>query len=282
MNRLVLFAAAGLALVGAMNAVAQIPNAGFETWSAGAPAGWITNNIPALATPITQSSSARTGLSSMRGQVVSFTGLGAYGPVAWAFAPYNQRPAALTGYYQFTSVQSDSFAVVVLLTKGGSPIAGGVFESGAERTTWTQFTAPLEYANADVPDSLYIEVLIVPGADDSVHIGSQFLLDDLSLTGTATSVEIEGSLPQTYALGQNYPNPFNPSTVIRYELPAAGRVTLSVYTVLGQEVATLIDGERPAGVHEVRFDAADLPSGVYLYRIQSGSFTQTRKMALAR
>lgn len=282
MKQMVRYAVAGLVLLGAMSAVAQIPNAGFETWSAGAPAGWLVNNIPPLATPITQSSSAHAGLSAMRGQVVSITGLGAYGPVAWAFAPYNQRPAALTGYYQFTSVQSDSFAIVVILTKGGSPIAGGAFESGAERTSWTQFTVPLEYASADIPDSLYIEVLIVPGADDSLHVGSQFLLDDLSFTGTATSVKNEGSLPQAYALGQNYPNPFNPSTVIRYELPAAGRVTLSVFTMLGQKVATLVDGDRPAGVHEVRFDATDLPSGVYLYRVQSGAFIQTRKMALTR
>jgi hypothetical protein len=271
-----------LALIAGLTAHAQIPNASFETWSAGVPTGWITNNIPSLATPITQSATARTGSASLKGQVVDFTGLGTYGPVAWAVAPYNQRPAALTGYYQFTSVQSDSFAIFAILSKGGVGVAVGEFDSAVQRTNWTQFTVPLEYYDATIPDSMYIEVLIIPGANDTLHAGSQFLLDDLAFTGTATSVEAEAPIPAAYALDQNYPNPFNPSTLIRYELPASGPVKLSVFTLLGQSVATLVDGEQPAGIHEVRFDAVGLPSGMYLYRIQAGSFVQTRKMTLMR
>lgn len=282
MKRSNLVALVGLLLLAHSISLAQIVNAGFETWVAGTPTGWITDNIPPVATPITQSSTARTGSSSMKGQVVNITGAGAYGPWAWSFSPTTQRPLALTGYYQFTGVSSDSFAIVAFLTKGGSYIAAASFDSAVQRTVWTQFTATFEYGSGEVPDSLYIELGIIPGADDSVHIGSQFLLDDLALTGTATSVEGERQVPSSYGLAQNYPNPFNPSTLIRYDLPSAGRVTLSVYSVLGQKVATLVDGERPAGTHEVRFTAADLPSGVYLYRIQSGSFVQTKKMTLAR
>jgi hypothetical protein len=282
MKRLVLLALAGLALLFPPGAPAQIVNPGFETWAAGAPTGWLVNNIPPLATPVTQSATARTGSSSLRGEVVPMVEFGPYGPVAWSYAPTTQRPAALTGYYQFTGVQSDSFAIVALLVKNGIPIAGASFESGAQRTTWTQFTAPFDYANSEIPDSVYIEVVVVPGANDSLHVGSQFLLDDLAFSGTATSVEAEGPVPSSYALAQNFPNPFNPSTLIRYELPSAGHVTLSVFTVLGQKVATLVEGERPAGAHELRFDASNLPSGMYLYRIQSGSFIQTRKMTLAR
>jgi len=92
----------------------------------------------------------------------------------------------------------------------------------------------------------------------------------------------ERSLPTDFALSQNYPNPFNPSTVIRFELPRESYVSLKVYTPLGQEIKTLIDGTRSAGVYEVRFDAAGLPSGMYIYRMKAGEFVQSRRILLVR
>ncbi len=81
-----------------------------------------------------------------------------------------------------------------------------------------------------------------------------------------------------YELLQNYPNPFNPTTTIKYSIPIAGLVTLTVYNILGEQVKTLINQEMPAGNHSVQFNASSLASGIYLYRIQFGSFVQTRKM----
>ena len=88
--------------------------------------------------------------------------------------------------------------------------------------------------------------------------------------------------PVQYGLEQNYPNPFNPVTTIRYSAPTAGRVVITVYNALGQEVAVLLDGVREAGVNAVSFDAGRLPSGVYTYRISAGSFTESRKMMLVK
>lgn len=90
------------------------------------------------------------------------------------------------------------------------------------------------------------------------------------------------ALPESYALSQNYPNPFNPSTEIAFALPEAVDVRLVVYDVLGREVVRLVDGPMGAGLHSVRFEAADLPSGTYLYRIEAGTFTETRHMALIK
>lgn len=98
----------------------------------------------------------------------------------------------------------------------------------------------------------------------------------------ATSVGEGNGTPVTYALGQNYPNPFNPSTVIEYSVPSAGDVNLAVFDLLGREVRTLVSGPVTAGVHRVRFDARDLASGVYLYRLRAGDFVQTRKLTLVR
>jgi chitinase len=85
-----------------------------------------------------------------------------------------------------------------------------------------------------------------------------------------------------FVLFNNYPNPFNPSTTIRYELPKTSQVILSVYDILGREVSVLVNERKDAGVHEVKFDAAGLASGVYFYRLQAGNFVQTRKLLLVR
>lgn len=89
-------------------------------------------------------------------------------------------------------------------------------------------------------------------------------------------------IPLTYALEQNFPNPFNPSTTIRYSLPVAGTVILKVHDLLGKEVAVINCGEKPAGQHSVDFMASGLASGVYLYTLQSGAFSQTRKLVILK
>ena len=88
--------------------------------------------------------------------------------------------------------------------------------------------------------------------------------------------------PLTYSLDQNYPNPFNPSTQIKFSLPEAAKVTLKVYNVLGQEVATLLNEVRPAGSYVSLFEANNLATGVYFYRLEAGKFSQVKKMLLLK
>lgn len=89
-------------------------------------------------------------------------------------------------------------------------------------------------------------------------------------------------MPVEYALDQNYPNPFNPSTQIQYSLKEPGHTQLAIYNITGQEVARLVDGRQEAGIYNVTFSASALPSGMYFYRLQSGSFSQTAKMVLLK
>jgi hypothetical protein len=88
--------------------------------------------------------------------------------------------------------------------------------------------------------------------------------------------------PVTYALHQNYPNPFNPSTTIGYSLPKAAIVSLQVFNTLGQEVASLVSEHKEAGYHQATWNASNVPSGIYFYRLQAGDFRETRKMILLR
>ncbi len=122
---------------------------------------------------------------------------------------------------------------------------------------------------------------------------------DMTSAGSATLrnaseqpvIQVSGveQIPVSYGLAQNYPNPFNPSTVIRYQLPVESFVTITVFNVLGQEVATLVDGMRDAGYESVQWDAANVPTGIYFYRINAVSttdagfsFSETKKMMLMK
>jgi len=89
-------------------------------------------------------------------------------------------------------------------------------------------------------------------------------------------------LPKDFSLSQNYPNPFNLDTEIKYSLPKGCYVRPEVYSILGQKVATLVDGQQKAGYKVVSWDASSFSSGIYFYRLQAGGFVQTRKMILLR
>ncbi len=103
-----------------------------------------------------------------------------------------------------------------------------------------------------------------------------------TLNVSTTAVAENGLTPGAFALDQNYPNPFNPSTTIGYALPAASYVRLTVISPLGDEITQLVNSYQEAGYHQVRFDAANLATGIYFYRITAGQFSQTKKLLLVR
>ena len=101
-------------------------------------------------------------------------------------------------------------------------------------------------------------------------------------TVVPTAVQDHVNVHATFALEQNYPDPFNPSTVISYQLPVSSIVTIKVYDMLGREVRTLVNERESTGNHSVRFDAASLASGVYFYRLEAGSYHDTKKLLLLK
>ena len=103
----------------------------------------------------------------------------------------------------------------------------------------------------------------------------------LRYNGTV-DVEDENNNLTDFTLVQNYPNPFNPSTRIRFSIPESAYTTLKVYSILGQEVATLLNEEKSSGVYEVNFDGLNLSSGTYIYKLKAGNFSETKKMILLK
>lgn len=108
-------------------------------------------------------------------------------------------------------------------------------------------------------------------------------ITDLLTNGITTGVKQQPSaIPAVFALGQNFPNPFNPTTTINYSVPQTGTVTLKVYNILGQEVATLFSGVQQIGNHTAVFDGSRFASGVYFYRLEAGNNTMTKKLVLMK
>lgn len=263
--------------------LSQILNSGFEEWnSAGNPVNWKATNAPPSYVTITKTSDAHSGNWAVEGNVVTFS-VFTIGPsiISGEDAngiPINFRPESIHGYYKFTSVQDDYMQVQANFKKDGVYIGGGA-NNLTPTNSYTEFGINISWVTEDTPDSVLIAIFIVSGTGFS-HIGSKMFVDDL-FWGGATDVESEIN-NLDFKLNQNFPNPFNPSTSIQYQVSSISQVTLKVYDILGNEVATLINEKKPAGVYEVDFNSSQLSSGVYLYKLQAGSFVQTKKMLLLK
>ncbi len=151
---------------------------------------------------------------------------------------------------------------------------GGVFLSTNNGTTWNDVNMGLT--------NTHVNCLVVSGTElfAGTEDGGVW---KRPLSDMITAVENnENNIPSYFELEQNYPNPFNPTTKIKYQLAANGIVSLKVYDILGREVATLVNETKSAGNYEANFNAANLSSGIYLYRIQAGNFTESKKMILLK
>jgi hypothetical protein len=149
-------------------------------------------------------------------------------------------------------------------------------------------TLILTNVNTDCFDAGFTSTFRITQSDGLLMRGSYvFNFFDWSFADTFTKGEVSAAnlsatLPERIVLYNNYPNPFNPTTTISYAVASRQLVTLKVYDVLGKEIATLVNEEKPAGGYEIEFSATSLPSGIYFYRLQAGSFVETKKMVLMK
>ena len=125
-------------------------------------------------------------------------------------------------------------------------------------------------------------MLIIVGVTDDDSSSVQ--IDEIWYNERPAGLGISDDAPiaSRYELGQNYPNPFNPTTHIRFNIPETANAKLTVFNVMGEEVATLVNGVMQAGGHTVSWNAASMPTGVYFYQLESGNFSQTKKLLLVK
>ncbi|MFC2135324.1 right-handed parallel beta-helix repeat-containing protein [Bacteroidota bacterium] len=133
-----------------------------------------------------------------------------------------------------------------------------------------------EYSISGLPYSIYLTVTCYD-VDGNESWYSEELEFESPMGANETYI-----IPSAYTLYQNYPNPFNPSTKIQYALPQQSKVIINIYNVLGERITELLNDIKPAGYHEVEFKANNLPSGIYLYQINAGDYTETKKMILLK
>jgi hypothetical protein len=180
-----------------------------------------------------------------------------------------------------------------------APRNGTEVQSKEVALAWASAPGTYEYRLQVSPSITFSETLfddVVDGTTATIEIDSAgdyfwrvgVAMDDATVWSETYSFSasellmMENELVNGFLLAQNYPNPFNPSTTIPFYLEQGDNVTLRVYNMLGQEVATLVDGYTTAGAHEVRWDANDLPSGMYLYRLQRGRHVQSKTLTLIK
>ncbi len=154
-----------------------------------------------------------------------------------------------------------------------------ILRSAQNDNDWTKLGFVEGYGNSNSPkDYSFTDASVVSGT-------YSYRLKQIDIDGTfsySKTIEVDLGAPKKYELAQNFPNPFNPNTAIKFTLPETGNVKLTVYNMLGQEIATLVNGVKEAGTHIINFNAEELNSGVYIYRIESNGFNEVRKMTLIK
>ena len=198
-------------------------------------------------------------------------------PAANALGSYYFAEDLSTIGIQDAAIAYDSWFWEKIVVSGDS-VSIWAFADGAAPadTAGYIFTTDNVAIGAGAPT--FIIAAVTDDDSSSVHI------DEIWYNETPTGMSISDDAPiaSSYELGQNYPNPFNPTTHIRFNIPETAGAKLTVFNIMGEAVANLVDGVVSAGGHTVSWNAANMPTGVYFYRLESGNFSQTRKLLLVK
>jgi hypothetical protein len=263
---------------------AQIPNSGFEDWTAGEPDGWTTSNIPiAGLINITQTTDSYSGTYAVRGEVVNFAGTPwapviQSGPGATGFA-ISEKYLSFELYYKFTSNGGDKFSVNVGLEKEGTPVAQGAVALPADVSNYTYLSVPLNYMIDEVPDWAFIQISITgPITGPDVHLGSLMYVDELSFSLLAGI----GNTTAPGLTGKCYPNPAADIINIPLNENVSGEVLIKIFDTYGKEVKSIAFHQQQDGNNFFQFSVENLSSGLYFYSIDgqrkhdSGKFNVSR------
>ena len=190
---------------------------------------------------------------------------------------------SVTFYLKYLAVFAERLEILVSTTNADSTASfdttiTSLFFNNGSSNEWQKYSYDL---SGFAGQGIYIAFR--EHVSEILNQGDALLFDLVEVTSLITKVKNREQRPDDFALFQNYPNPFNPTTQISFNLKNALNVTLKVYNLIGQEVAVLLDGEwQTSGRHTLRFNAGNLPNGIYYYKIAAGSFVDTKRMVLLK
>lgn len=273
-----------------------ILNGSFENWANGKPDHWLTSNAGTAIVNVTQTDDANTGSSAVRGEVVEIfnapTEPGIFsGKDNTLFEnPFlaAQNYQKFSGYYKFIlgnpSPSDIPLDVVVTLTNNTQGRRVAEAEAVLLPTdVYTYFEIPFVYDDPVLDaEVVHVSISIGGNPDGDHNIGSVFFMDDLSLDGVTAIEKLDTGIPHEFKLKQNYPNPFNPSTTFSFSVPTASEVSLKIFNLAGEQVAEVLNERLAAGEYSMDWNADDLSSGIYIYRLIAGNQIFTRRMVLIK
>lgn len=253
------------------------------------------DSAPLLASlPIDQTSGAITAHLSATGQGYSIQNAGALGftPAGFSgrilypnsinlsdlFVRFSQALTDFSIMYACQELGCDNAATMRVTAYLNGAYVGTNTRTATHPGTWPVDTLGCSFAQGF--DSVVVHYASPPPTCQDY--GTIFVADNMQVSPLGVSDVSEREFPGKFGLSQNFPNPFNPSTTISYTLAHGSHVHLAVLNLLGERVADLVDGEVGAGYHEVSFNAGNLASGVYLYRLTSGDYTESRRMVVLK
>ena len=246
----------------------------------------MTNNITGFIAPVTQSNDSHSGNYSVKMEMMAAMSallqpvitVGEYG----YGIPVSQRYSTISFYYKyFPTTSTVSLTISVGMYKNNQLIGVAVGTTKAGSGSYKKMTSTINYSGQQIPDLATIYVTLIDSLFNPSSVGSYAIVDDFYFD-QLIQINDEKSDNFGFSLDQNYPNSFNSTTKISWHSPVSGWQSLKVYNILGVEVATLVNENKPSGSYSIQFDAKALPGGVYFYKIQMKGYSAVKKMSLLK
>ena len=267
---LIVIACVAMSSVKCAYAQNPVPNPGFENWTAGEPDMWSTSNITGAVTNVTQTTPPHTGAYAVKGDVASLFG-SMYSPLLVSANagsngfPISQSYGTFSFYYKFNKAGADEFfGGAALYDVNGNAVADAAQNFTASALSYTLATVPFYYLGTN-PVSAVI-TFIVSDSAGSAALGSYFVVDDVSFSGT---VGINDVRADNYGIEKVSPNPANGSTFIYYSLPGNGDVLFELTDLAGRKYNTITLKAETKGAHKVELNTAAIPAGYYFLAMKT-------------
>jgi len=261
----------------------NVLNPGFESWTAGDPAYWLTNNFTGAIT-ITQSSDAHSGSSSARAEVINFNGT-PYTPVLASDSTYGfpmtQAFTTLEFWYKLNSVSNDAIDLFAFVYDGAHSLVGfGGTLIGTSASSYTHAAVPITYTGSNPASCvLYFTISDTSAGSAGTHIGTYFLLDDVTMTNSSSGVR-ENKI-DSYSL-KAFPNPSRTNTILSYSLKTSSSVTIGLFDLTGRKMYARTHIGMSAGNQEEIIDVSELSAGKYICLLRTDSGTASTMVEVVK